>query len=82
LLAGLLDIPEGGCIAMLPSNSKLQKQHVPWIEQLAQWAIQLAPPPQRVHSKREGAVRAPAAERAQQPSDAARLCFHHNNIDM
>ena len=31
----LLDMPEGGCIAMLPSNSKLQKQHVPWIEQLA-----------------------------------------------
>ena len=50
----LLDIPEGGCIAMLPSNSKLQKQHVPWIEQLAQWATQLAPPPQRVHSKRRG----------------------------
>ena len=50
----LLDMPEGGCIAMLPSNSKLQKQHVPWIEQLAQWATQLAPPPQRVHSKRRG----------------------------
>ena len=48
MLAGLLDIPEGGCIAMLPSNSKLHKQHAPWIEQLAQWAMQLAPPPQRV----------------------------------
>ena len=73
MLAGLLDIPEGGCIAMLPSNSKLHKQHVPWIEQLAQWAMQLAPPPQKVHSKREGAVRAPAAERAQHPSDREAL---------
>jgi hypothetical protein len=40
----LSSTPEGSCIAMLPSNSKLTAQHVPWIQQLAGWSAELAPP--------------------------------------
>eukprot|EP01051_Picozoa_sp_SAG22_P010858 SAG22_NODE_1003_length_6085_cov_1.461243_2_plen_153_part_00 len=49
----LADLPEDGCIAMLPSISKLTAAHVPRIRQLARWTVELGVP-QRARKNQAG----------------------------